>query len=221
LEGDTELLALFGNLDSGNVHKVQMILGRAGEAYRRVDVAQTRDEPRHEKYLAINPMGKVPAVQWENGRLTTESGAILYYFAQDTPLWPEDVDARTEVLRWMFFEQYSHEPSLAVMRYLRHFVDDPSRHAGRVAELEPKGRHALGVMESRLNNNEWLAAGGRTIADYALYPYTRTADSAGLNFPEYPGIERWLARVETQPHFIPFGSDGAVETLSFAEYFRT
>jgi len=215
------LLTLFGNLDSGNVHKVQMILARIGVPYRRVDVAQTKNEPREEKFLAINPMGKVPAVLGEEGRVMTESGAILYYFSQGTPLWPGDADASTEVLRWMFFEQYSHEPSLAVMRYLRHFTDDPGLHRERVAELEPKGRHALSVMASRLKNNEWLAADVCTIADYALYPYTRDADSAGFHIGEFPGIAPWLARVEAQPEFIPLGSEGAVETLSFAEYFHT
>jgi glutathione S-transferase len=220
-EGDSDVLTLFGNLDSGNVHKVQMLLRGIGRAYRRVDVAQTRGEPRHEKFLAVNPMAKVPAVLCEDGRVLTESGAILYYFSQGTSLWPEGIDERTEVLRWMFLEQYSHEPSLAVMRYLRHFVDDPARHADRVAELEPKARHALGVMEMRLIDNTWLACEACTIADYALYPYTRCADTVGFALEEYPGISRWLARVEAQPEFIPMYSDGALETLSFSEYFRT
>jgi glutathione S-transferase len=164
-------------------------------------------------------MGKVPAVLREDGRVITESGAILYYFAHGTSLWPEDLDDRTEVLRWMFFEQYSHEPTLAVMRYLRHFVNDPERHADRVAELEPGARHALGVMAARLRGSDWLVAGGCTIADYALYPYTSSADSAGFDIGEFPGIENWLARVESQPGFVPLGSDGAVETLTFTEYF--
>lgn len=215
------MLTLFGNLDSGNVHKVQMMLRRISQAYRRVDVAQTRGEARDEKFLVVNPMGKVPAVMREDGRVLTESGAILYYFAQGTRLWPESVDARSEVLRWMFFEQYSHEPSLAVMRYLRHFVDDPTRHVDRVTALEPNARHALSVMEMRLHDEEWLIADGCTIADYALYPYTRTADTVGFVIAEFPGIQRWLARVEAQPEFIPLYSDGAVETLSFAEYFQT
>jgi len=214
------LHTLFGNLDSGNVHKVQMILTTIGELYRRVDVAQTKNEPRDEQFLAINPMGKVPAVLRQDGRVMTESGAILYYFAQGTSLWPGDADLRAEVLRWMFFEQYSHEPTLAVMRYLRHFADDPAAHTERVADLEPKGRHALSVMESRLKRKEWLAADACTIADYALYPYTRAADSAGFHISEFPGIEQWLARVEAQPEFIPLGSDGAVETLGFADYFH-
>lgn len=213
------MLTLFGNLDSGNVHKAQMILRRIGESYRRVDVAQPRGEPRDPRFLAVNPMGKVPVVQREDGRLITESGAILYRFSQGTPLWPADPDERTEVLRWMFFEQYCHEPTLAVMRYLRQFVDNPENHAGRVSELEPGARHALGVMESRLDDNDWLAGEACTIADYALYPYTRSADSSGFDLGEFPGIDRWLARVESQPAFLPFGSDGAAETLSFAEYF--
>jgi glutathione S-transferase len=213
------LLTLFGNLDSGNVHKVQMILRRTGRSYRRVDVAQTRNEPRSAAFLALNPMGKVPAVLREDGRVLTESGAILYYYSQGTGLWPDGIDARVDVLRWMFFEQYSHEPSLAVMRYLRHFSDDPGRHAGRVSELEPKARHALGVMESRLGNNEWLVEGACTIADYALYPYTRSADCVGFEIADFPGIQRWLARIESQPDFIAFGEEGAVEIQSFSDYF--
>ena len=213
------MLTLFGTLDSGNVHKVQMILRRTGKSVRRVNVAQTRREPRERRFLELNPMGKVPALILEDGRVITESGAILYHFAQGTPLWPGDLDGRTEVLRWMFFEQYSHEPTLAVIRYLRHFVDDPNRHSERVAELEPGARHALEVMESRLGTCNWVVPCGCTIADYALYPYTRSADGAGFDIGEFPRIGDWLARVESQPDFIPFGSDGAVETLTFAEYF--
>jgi glutathione S-transferase len=157
----------------------------------------------------------------DDGRVITESGAILFHFAQGTSLWPEGLDDRTETLRWMFFEQYSHEPTLAVIRYLRHFSDTPQRHVDRVAELEPAARRALEVMESRLASNDWLVPCGCTIADYALYPYTRSADSAGFDINEFPGISSWLARVESQRGFIPMGGDGAVETLTFADYFGT
>lgn len=213
------MLTLFGNLDSGNVHKAQLILARVGAKFRRVDVAQTRDEPRDARFLAINPMGKVPAVLRDDGHLLSESGAILYHFARGTSLWPEGGDTRTEILRWMFFEQYSHEPALAVMRYLRHFTEHADRHAGRIAELEPRARHALEAMESRLSRDEWIAAQCCTIADLALYPYTRSADSVGFEISRFPGIERWLESVESQPDFIPFGHEGAVQTLAFTEYF--
>jgi len=214
------LLTLFGNLDSGNVHKVQMIFRHIGASYRRVEVAQTKGEPRRAEFLAINPMGKVPAVLREDGKVITESGAILYHFSQGTALWPETLDRRTEVLRWMFFEQYSHEPALAVMRYLLHYSGDPGQHVNRIKELEPKARHALEVMESTLADNQWLVGDGCTIADYALYPYTRTADTVGFRMAAYPRVQAWLARIEAQPGFIPLYEEGSAETLGFDQYFR-
>jgi glutathione S-transferase len=214
------MITLFGDLESGNVHKAQMILRRVGLPFRRIDVAQSRGEMRHPDFLKLNPIGKVPVVLLENGDVLSESGAILYYFAKDTELWPENTRSQAEVLRWMFFEQYSHEPTLAVIRYLKRFVDDPQHYADQVRQLEPKARHALTVMESRLNATEWIAVGHCTIADYALYPYTRLADESGFNLSEFPAIGLWLARIEAEPQFIPMRFDGATETISFNEYFR-
>jgi glutathione S-transferase len=217
---ESTVITLFGNLDSGNVHKVQMILKHTGVLFRRVDVAQPQGEPRRAEFLKLNPIGKVPAVLLDDGDILSESGAMLYYFAQNTKLWPDDRRTQTEVLRWLFFEQYSHEPALAVMRYLRHYVEDPRQHSVQVQALEPKARHTLGVMENRLQNAAWIAAQDCTIADYALYPYTRMADQAGVDLSDFPVIRAWLARFETQPRFLPMLSDGALETLSFSEYFQ-
>lgn len=213
------MLTLFGNLESGNVHKVQMILRRVGLPYRRVDVAQPRGEPRSEAFRKINPIGKVPAVLLDDGDILSESGAILHFFGSGTELWPDDLRIRTEVLRWMFFEQYSHEPALAVIRYLMHFSTEEGA-AERARELQPKAHHALGVMEQRLTAGDWLAGDTCTLADYALYPYTRMMEEAGLDADDYPSVDRWLVRVEDQPRFIPPGQDGAEQTVSFAEYFR-
>jgi glutathione S-transferase len=213
------LITLFGNLESGNVHKVQMILRRVGAPFRRVDVSQTRGEPRRSEFLKLNPIGKIPTLLLEDGDVLSESGAILYYFAKETELWPEDTRSQTEVLRWMFFEQYSHEPSLAVIRYLRNYAEDPGRHVERIKELEPKARHALAVMEQRLEANEWIAAANCTIADYALYPYTRVADEAGFDLNGFPAVRAWLERIESQPGFLPMRAEGAVETLTFDDYF--
>ena len=120
------MLTLLGNLESGNVHKIQMMLAYLNLRFARVDVAQTRDEPRRPEFLALNPMGKVPVVVLDGGDVLAESGAVLYWFGRDTPLWPRDSLAQTEVLRWMFFEQYSHEPYIAVARniitYLKHRI---------------------------------------------------------------------------------------------------
>jgi glutathione S-transferase len=194
-----------------------MILHRVGIPYRRVDVAQTRGEPRSREFREINPMDKVPAVIFDNGDILSESGAILYFFGSDTNLWPGDRRTQSEVMRWMFFEQYNHEPSLAVIRYLLHYSTDEAA-AERVPELQPKAQHALGVMEQRLETNEWLACESCTLADYAFYPYTRLMDESGINPDDYPSIKRWLLRVENLPGFLAMGQDGAEESISFPDY---
>lgn len=192
-----------------------MILRRVGVPYRRVDTAQFRGEPRTNEFLKINPIGKVPTLLFDNGDVLSESGAILYFFGKDTDLWPDDLRAQSEVLRWMFFEQYSHEPSLAVMRYLKHYTDEST---SRILELLPKARHALGVMEKRLGAHEWLAGASCSIADFALYPYTRVMDESGIDSRNYPSVARWLAELEGQENFLVMGRDGAEEAITFSEY---
>jgi glutathione S-transferase len=214
------MITLFGNLESGNVHKVQAILHRTEVAYRRVDVFQVAGHPRTEKFLALNPMGKVPAVRIDDGDVITESGALLYWFGRGTELWPADERVRTEVLRWMFFEQYNHEPALAVMRYLRRFAPQSEDNARRVRELAARAHHALQVMNARLASSIFLAGSTCTLADLALYPYTKWSDQAGMDLTAYEHVGRWLARVEAEPRFLPPGVEGAVEVISFDEYFQ-
>lgn len=213
------MITLFGNLESGNVHKVQMILARRELPFRLVDTKQVLGQPRDPRFLALNPMGKVPAVLFEDGDVLTDSGALLRFFAEATPLWPDGARAQAEVLRWMFFEQYNHEPSLAVLRYLNHFTDVPARYRDKIAELGPKARLALDAMETRLARADWIAAPAPTIADYALYPYTRWADQSGLDIDEWPAVSRWLARTEALPGFLPLGQNAATETIAFEAYF--
>jgi glutathione S-transferase len=213
------MITLFGNLESGNVHKAQMLLHRQEIPYRRVDVSQPRGEPTRAEFLKINPIGKVPALMLEDGDILTESGAILYYLAQGSKLWPGDRRAQTEVLRWMFFEQYSHEPALAVMRYLIHFAEGPQRSKERLEELKPKAERALMAMEHQLKMWKFVAAETITIADYALYPYTAWAHEAGVDLEDYPAIRRWLLQIESEVLFLPLMRDGAAETIGFAEYF--
>ena len=213
------MLTLFGNLESGNVHKVQLILRRLGAEYRRVEVSQVRGEPRRPEFLTLNPMGKVPAVRLEDGDVLSESGALLYWFGRGTELWPANERTRAEVLRWMFFEQYSHEPALAVLRYLRRFTAPSEAAAARCIELEPKAKHVLGVLETQLSQSRCIAGPDCSIADLALYPYTKWAPQAGFDLGPYAQIQRWLALVEEQPEFLPLGQDGAAQVLSFDEYF--
>ena len=181
---------------------MRLLLARLGIAHVRVEVNQVDGDPKTPEFRAINPIGKVPALRFDDGRVLSESGAILYYLAQDTPMWPDGPWHRAEALRWMFFEQYSHEPAIAVNRYILNYMADASGQAARVAENAEKGAHALGVMEAQLGAQDWLAAGRHTIADIALYAYTHTANEAGFDLAAYPAVGAWLARVAAEPGHI-------------------
>ena len=213
------MLTLFGNLDSGNVHKVQMILHARAIPFLRVDVRQDKGQPRDPRFLAINPMGKVPAVRFDDGDMLSDSGALLFHFAEGTDLWPDQRRARAEVLRWMFFEQYSHEPALAVLRYLKRFAAPSDAEPGRMSKLEDQSRFALGAMEERLRASDWIAGETPTIADLALYPYTRLASEAGVAVDDRSGVARWLRRVEALPRHLPVYADAAREVARFEDYF--
>ena len=185
------MITLFGNLESGNVHKVAMLFHRLEIPYRRVDVAQPRGEPRHPAFLALNPIGKVPAVMLDDGDVLTESGAILYHFAQGTPLWPDGLRERTEVLRWMFFEQYSHEPALAVMRYLRLFADGPEKYKDRLEELRPRAYHALSVLDRQLDLWKFVVAAKayhRRLRSLSVHGLVGGIGRCARRFPEHPAL---------------------------------
>tara|TARA_R110000772_G_scaffold63282_2_gene141758 strand:+ start:3069 stop:3722 length:654 start_codon:yes stop_codon:yes gene_type:complete len=214
------LITLFGNLESGNVHKVQLILRYINEAFVRVDVSQTRGETSQPEFLKLNPIGKIPAVLLDDGDALSESNAILFYFGSTTDLWPGNARSQAEVLRWLFFEQYSHEPTLSVIRYLKNYSEDPSQHQEQIKILEPKAKRALETLEQRLKSQSWVAAEYCTIADYALYPYSKFSDEAGFELAKYPSIQNWLLRVESQPGFLPVKEEGSVQTLSFSDYFN-
>jgi glutathione S-transferase len=141
----------------------------------------------------------------DDGRVLSESGAILFYFARDTALFPADAWGQATVLRWIFFEQYSHEPHIAVNRHWELHLS-PTEHerlAQRIADNHRRGNHALDVMEQQFGGNDFLAAGRYTIADIALYAYTHTAAEGGFDLQPYRGIRRWLERVHAQPGYIP------------------
>jgi glutathione S-transferase len=209
------MLTLYGDLDSGNVYKVRLMLALLGVTYRRIDTTQNRGETRTPEFLAINPIGKIPTVVFDGGRTMSESGAILYYFARDTTLFPGDAWDQASVLRWMFFEQYSHEPYIAVNRHWKLHLppSEQAQLADRIAQNHARGERALSVMEQQLGRDDWLAAGYYTIADIALYAYTHTAADGGFDLDAYPGIRRWLDRVAAQPGHLAQFDEGSAEPV--------
>lgn len=175
--------------------------------FRRIEYDVTRAETRTPEFLALNPDGRIPLLEIPDGRLLAQSNAILFYLAQDTEYLPSDPFAQAQALQWMFFEQYSHEPYIAVARYWLHFLDPDQVQKEQLEEKWQRGYQALAVMETRLRAADFLADGGYSIADIALYAYTHVADEAEMDLAPYPGIRRWLDRVAEQPGHVLITQD--------------
>lgn len=197
------MLTLYDNFDSGNGYKVRLLLALLGQPYRWVNLDIDRGETHTPEFLAKNPNGRIPTIELEDGTCLAESDAILWYLADGTRFLPEEKLARAQVLQWMFFEQYSHEPYVATPRYiLKHLPPDHPRRAELPGRLE-RGRAALAVMEKHLEWRRWLVADRYTIADIALYAYTHVADEATLDLEPHPQVRAWLARVAAEPGHVP------------------
>jgi len=189
--------------DSGNCYKVKLTLEQLHLPYRWVEIDSTRGETRTQSFLSKNPNGKVPTLALEDGTFLPESNAILNYLAEGSRLLPADRLGRARVLQWMFFEQYSHEPCIAVARSILRYLPPESPRQGELPRLQERGHQALSVMEQQLRSSAFLAAERYTIADIALYAYSHCAAEGGFDLQRYPALRAWLQRVESQPRFVP------------------
>ncbi len=197
-------MRLYDYLPSGNGYKVRLALSQLGIAYRRTELDIMKGETRTPEFLKLNPNGRIPLLEIEPGVHLAESNAILCYLAQGTELMPEDRLARARVLQWLFFEQYSHEPYIAVLRHwLQHLPEKAAERPEEFEERREKGCAALALMEAHLARHDHLVAGRYTVADIALYAYTHVAPEGGFDLGPYPGLRAWLARVEGEPGHIP------------------
>ncbi len=189
---------------SGNCYKVRLAARQLHTAITLRNYGLHDGSTRKPDFLAKNPNGRVPLLEFEDGRMLAESGAILWYLSENTSLLPVDRWARAEVLQWMFFEQYSHEPYVAVARFWLGFAPkeelEKKRHL--VPEWHAKGNAALAVMQTHLTGHDWFAAGRYSIADIALYGYTHCAADGGFDLAAYPAVVAWLKRVEGEPGYI-------------------
>jgi glutathione S-transferase len=195
------MIKVYGTSLSGNCHKVRMVLEALQLPYDWIEIDPGKGETRTPEFLARNPNGKVPVVELEPGVYLPESNAIICYLADASPLLPSDRLSRARVLAWLFFEQYSHEPYIAVARFLCRFHPDPPSQRALVESKLPGGYRALEVMEKQLANEPFLVGGRYTIADIALYAYTHVAHEGGFELSRFPAIRRWLARVAAQPFY--------------------
>lgn len=190
---------------SGNCYKVRLTAHQLGIPLTLKDYGEHDGATRLPDYLAKNPNGRVPMLELDDGRCLPESGAIIAWLSESTDLQPKDRWARAEMLQWMFFEQYSHEPYIAVARFVVKYMT-PDQRAKRNADIPTlleRGNAALGVMETHLKARAWFAGDAYSIADIALYGYTHAATDGGFDLSKYPAIMKWLARVKAQPRHIP------------------
>ena len=197
------MLTLYDFMGSGNGYKVRLLLAQLGVPYRLVECDILKGETRTPEFLKKNANGRIPTLQLENGTHLAESDAILWYLAEGTPFAPADRLQRAQTLQWMFFEQYSHEPNIAVARFWRHFLTklSPLQELD-LPERMAKGYAALGVMEQHLARHPFFVGERYGLADIALYAYTHVAHEGDFDLGRYPRITAWLARVAAQPRHV-------------------
>ena len=196
-------LTVYGYSVSGNCHKLRLLLEQLGRDYRWVETDSAHGETRTPEFLAKNPNGRVPILELEDGRVLAESNAILHWLAEGTAFLPDDPWQRAQALGWMFFEQYSHEPYIAVARFIRGWTPlDSPRRAAELPRCHERGHQALAVMERHLQSAPWFTGPVYGIADIALFAYTDVAHHGGFDLAAYPALRDWLTRVRATPAFV-------------------
>ncbi|MER8884619.1 glutathione S-transferase family protein [Mesorhizobium sp. M0816] len=197
-------MILYGMIDSGNCYKPRLLMAKLGIAFTNVEVSSHTGDTRKPDYVAKNPNAMVPLLELDDGRRLAESNAILLYLAEGTRFLPADKYERALAYQWLFFEQYSHEPYIAVRRALLTFPERAKDATPeRLAVTLERGNKALGVMNKHLAGSSFFAGDVLSVADIALYAYTHTAETGGFQLDAYPAVAAWLKRVEADPGHVP------------------
>lgn len=189
---------VYGDRKSGNCYKVQLVLEQLKLSYQWVDIDVLQGQSRSAGFLAQNPNGQVPLLITPEGEALPESNAIMFYLAEGSPLIPTDRMARAQMLRWMLFEQYSHEPNVAVARFIVRYLGRPAEREAVLQDKIARGHKALAVMDNHLAKADFFA-GAYSLADIALYAYTHAAEQGLIELAPYPAVRAWLQRVAAQP----------------------
>jgi glutathione S-transferase len=193
-------MLLYNSQVSGNCYKVRLLLAHLGIEYERQELSVADRSNRPEVLGGLNPALRVPTLVLDDGRSLGESGAIIWFFGEGTRFVPDDPYERAQVLQWMFFEQYDHEPAIAVVRFWLAYSGRPREDfAERIDERVAAGYRALEALERHLDGRAWIVGDGMTLADIALYAYTHVADEGGFELERYPAIGAWLERVAREP----------------------
>ncbi|MEM0952849.1 MAG: glutathione S-transferase family protein [Pseudomonadota bacterium] len=195
-------MKVYGDIQSGNCYKVALVCALLDIAHDWIAVDVLGDETSTESFLAKNPNGKIPVIELDDGRSLWESNAIVNFLARDSHLLPDDSFLLAKVQQWQFFEQYSHEPYIAVARFIAKYLGLPQERRNEYESLQAGGHRALGVLDAQLQRTPYLIGECLTTADISLYAYTHVADEGGFDLREYAAIQRWLAAIAEQPGYI-------------------
>ncbi|PTQ69363.1 glutathione S-transferase family protein [Pseudomonas sp. GV071] len=193
---------VYGDYLSGNCYKVKLMLHLLGKESKWVPVDILKGETQTPEFLAMNPNGKIPVLQFEDGTCLWESNAILNFLADGSEFLPTEPRLRTQVLQWQFFEQYSHEPYIAVARFIKLYQGLPEERQAEYEATRKGGYKALKVMEQQLKLTNYLVGDHYSIADIALYAYTHVAHEGGFDLEPYPAVRAWLERVASHPKHV-------------------
>ena len=184
---------------SGNCYKIRLLLTQLEIPFERIEIDITKGESRTPEFLQKNPNGKIPVLEIEPGKFLSESNAIIFYLSQGTKFFPSDKWEQAQVMQWLFFEQYSHEPYIATSRYWISILGKAEEYQAEIQQKQLGGYAALDVMEKHLENHQFFVGNYYTIADICLFAYTHVAHEGGFNLNQFPAIQNWIERVKNQP----------------------
>jgi len=195
-------MKIYGDIQSGNCYKIKLLASILGIDHVWVEVDILAKETQGEAFLKKNPNGKIPLLELDDGRCVSESNAILNYLAAGTELSSTDVYKKAKILQWQFFEQYSHEPYIAVARFISKYLGLPEDRREEYKSKQEGGHKALKVMEDQLSTTAYLAGDTLSIADISLYGYTHVANEGGFDLSKYPAIQQWINRIQAHPNYM-------------------
>lgn len=195
-------MKIYGDIQSGNCYKIKLLLSFLDQPHEWIHMDILAGETRTEEFLAKNSNGKIPVLELDDGRCLSESNAILNYLAAGSEYLPEDSYLLAKVQQWQFFEQYSHEPYIAVARFIAKYLGLPEQRRAEYESKQAGGHKALAVMEAQLAKTPYLVGDSLTTADIALYAYTHVAHEGGFVLSPYPALCEWMARVQDHPGYV-------------------
>jgi len=196
------MLHLYEYAPSGNCYKIRLLLTQLGIPFQRTHLDIIKKETRTPEFLAKNPNGRTPLLELEPGKYLAESNAIIYYLSNNTPFFPTDPWEQAQVMQWLFFEQYSHEPYIATLRFWISYLHKAEEFATEIAKRKEPGYAALGVMEQHLSTHDYFVGERYTIADIGLFAYTHVAEEGDFDLARFPYILQWIDRIKSQPNYL-------------------